>query len=87
MESIDLYAYMEINKSDWFKMTKEQRRVHLKKVSQAAVSNLALAADVDSVSSSVGIPVSVLKGVWNKSYCYQLMAFVLLLDTQQMLRW
>ena len=79
------YAFLEVNESDWFKMTQEQRRAHLKKVSQAAVkpkviakapdpnastsghTPLALAADVEAVSASVGIPLSVLKGIWDKA--------------------
>ena len=78
----EAYSYLEVNESDWFKMTKEQRRAHLKKMLQAAIksvtaaytpspspatTDLALAVDVETVSSSVGIPVSILKGVWDKA--------------------
>ena len=75
----DTYTYLEVSESDWFKMTNEQRRIHLKKVSQAAIksaatagpspvaSDLTLTVDVETVSASVGIPVSVLKGVWDKA--------------------
>ena len=98
----EAYSYLEINESDWFKMTKEQRQTHLKKTSQAAIksvtaantpssspatTDLALVVDVETVSSSVGIPVSVLKSVWQRSYYKRLIAYLLLLDTQLMLRW
>ena len=72
------FSYLEVNESDWFKMTKEQRRVHLKKMSRAAVkssiaanapaaTHCCLAMDVETVSGSVAIPVPVLKGMWDKA--------------------
>lgn len=74
----EVFSYLEVDESDWFKMTKEQRRVHLKKVSQVAVklavtantpatAHHSLAMDVETVSGSVAIPLPVLKGVWDKA--------------------
>ena len=40
------YAHLQVNESQWFGMSKEQRQAHLKKVSHAAVISTKTAAEL-----------------------------------------
>ena len=69
----ETYLHLEVDENQWFSMSKEQRQAHLKKVSEAQVSEFtqsqsqSLSVSINDVESLINIPLPCLEGIWKKA--------------------
>ena len=69
------YSHLEVEELQWFSMTPDQRRIHLKKVASARVvsksasstSSQPLSVSVSDVAASTSLPLPCLQGIWSKA--------------------
>lgn len=69
------YSNLKVSEVKWFRMSKEEREAHLRKVSREQLSSknsplscpTPLPIDFETVAASVTIPLPVLRGIWQKA--------------------
>ena len=69
------YSHLEVGELQWFSITPEQRKMHMKKVASARVvtksatisSPQVLSLDISDVAVSTGLPLPCLQGIWSKA--------------------
>jgi hypothetical protein len=69
------YSHLEVEESQWFSMTPQQRQIHMKKVASARVGKKSanvtcpqsLPVDVSDVAASTNLPLPCPQGIWSKA--------------------